>query len=662
MVYDMLWFYGWKANNMILSLVLAATSLPAEPLIPFDTLARGPSISAVAVSPDGARVATIEMNDGRSSIYEGEIGGTRRLLYRNPARSIDNVRWSADGRWLFFLQDSGGDEGYHLFRLDRTNPGEATDLTPFAGVAVELVSTPRGYAGPILVAINRRDPQFSDVFAVDLTNGQVTEVFRNDAQYTEFFADAQGRIRAAGRIVADGSLELWGRADGTSSLRRLYTAPANERFKALAMHADGQSIIVKSNRRSNFERAMLISLADGNQRPLRNGTCGRYDVDDVLQDQNGPLAVVCTRLAGELDPLRGSFARDVRATRSLVGAGSLSFESQSADGATTIFYSDASNRPGRFLIVRSGVASVFAETRPELASYRFAPSEPFRMRARDGMPLLGYVTRPIGQRIAGPAIVAVHGGPWTRDAGSFERETQFYANRGYTVIQVNFRGSTGLGKQLFEGGIGEFGGRMSDDVDDAVRYAVRQGWADADRVCIMGGSYGGYAALTGISRAGGFNYRCAVAYAGPADLETLVRAFPPSWQPFLPRSWYRFVGRPDQPGDVERMRARSPLTHVANMRAPLLIFQGANDPRVRQDQSDRIVCSLHSRGVDVDYLLANNEGHSFANAETSLAITRATEEFFGRHLGGRVDDGTTQTANDALRAFRTAGQQIGCAG
>jgi dipeptidyl aminopeptidase/acylaminoacyl peptidase len=645
---------------MFLSLVLAATSLSAEPLIPFETLARGPAISAVAVSPNGARVATIEMNEGRASIHEGEIEGTRQLLYRNPDRSIDNIRWSADGRWLYFLQDSGGDEGYHLFRLDRATPGRVTDLTPFAGVAVELVPTPRGYTGPILVTINRRDPQFSDVYSVDLDGGQVTEVLRNDAQYTEFFADAQGRIRAAGRIVADGSLEPWGRADGAGTFRLLYTAAANERFKALAVHADGQSIIAKTNRRSNFEQAILISLAGGRQRPLRNGNCGRYDVDDILQDRNGPLAVACTRLVSELEPLQATFADDVRAARTLVGSNSLSFESRSADGGVTIFYSDASNRPGRFLIVRNGVASAFAETRPELSAYRFAPSEPVRLRARDGMPLLGYVTRPVGQTVAGPTIVAVHGGPWTRDSGSFERETQFYANRGYTVIQVNFRGSTGLGKQLFEGGIGEFGGKMSDDVDDAVRHAVRAGWADAERICIMGGSYGGFAALTGISRQGGFNYRCAVAYAGPADLETLVRAFPPSWQPFLPRSWYRFVGRPDHPEDVERMRARSPLTHAANMRVPLLIFQGANDPRVRQDQTDRIVCSLRSRGVDVDYLLAGNEGHSFANEETSLAITRATEVFFGRHLGGRVGDGTTQSATDALSAFRTAGRQISC--
>lgn len=645
---------------MILSLILATTVASTEPLIPFNILARGPSISAAVVSPDGARIATIEMNEGRASIYEGELGSARRLLYRNADRSIDNIRWSADGRWLYFLQDTGGDEGYHLFRLDRENPGQVTDLTPFRGATAEIVSTPRGYAGPIIVTINQRDPQFADVYAVNLADGQVTEVLRNDAQYTEFFADAQGRIRAAGRIVADGSLELWGRPNGTAPFRLLYTAPANERFKAMAVHADGQSLIAKSNRRSNFEHAFQISLTNGQQSLLRNGSCGQYDIDDILQDRNGPIGVVCTRLVSEIEPLQSDFGRDVRAARAFVGSGSLSFESRSADGRSTIFYSDASNRPGRFVIVRDGVASTFAETRPELAAYRFAPSQPFRMRARDGMPLLGYVTRPLGQNAAGPTIIAVHGGPWTRDAASFERETQFYANRGYTVIQVNFRGSTGLGRRLFEGGISEFGGRMSDDVDDAVRFAVRSGWTDADRVCIMGGSYGGFAALTGISREGGFNYKCAVAYAGPADLETLVRAFPPSWQPFLPRSWYRFVGQPDRPSDVERMRSRSPLTHVANMHAPLLIFQGANDPRVRQDQSDRIVCSLRARGVDVDYLLAGNEGHSFANEETSLAITRATEEFFARHLGGRVGEQTTPPATAALDAFRTAGRRISC--
>ncbi len=646
---------------MISSILLAiATPLAAAPLIPFDVLAKAPAISAAVVSPDGTRVATIETVDGRGAVHVGQLGGPRQLVLRNPERSIDNVRWSADGRWLLVLQDSGGDEGYHLFRIDPEAPGSAHDLTPFAGANAEIVRTPAGQAGPLLLAINRRDPEYADVYALDPEAGTLREVLRNDAGYTEFFADASGEVRAAGRITPDGSLELWGRKQGGGEFVRLYTAPATERFKILGIHAAGRSVIVRSNRESDVERALLIGLSDGKVRRLKGGDCGRFDLDDILQDAAGPIAAACTRIASDLAPLAPGFAEAVGKARQIAQKDSLSLESRSADGQVTLFYTDAGHRPGRFVLVRGGKASVFAETRPELAAYAFAPTEPFRLRARDGLPLLGYVTRPLGSRNAGPTIVAVHGGPWTRDAATFERETQFYANRGYTVIQVNFRGSTGLGKRVFDAGVGEFGRRMSDDVDDAVRHAVRKGWADPARVCIMGGSYGGFAALTGISRVGGFAYRCAVDFAGPADLETLVRAFPPSWQPFLPRSWYRFVGNPDRPEDAAQMRERSPLTNAAAMRAPLLIFQGANDPRVRQDQSDRIVCSLRARGIDVDYLLARNEGHSFANEETSLAITRATEVFFARHLGGQVGAEPSAEATRALEAFRAAGNAIGC--
>ncbi|PCG07447.1 S9 family peptidase [Novosphingobium sp. B1] len=650
-----------RPATMFSSMLLAvATPLSAVPLIPFEILAKAPAISAAVLSPDGTRVATIETVDGRGAVHVGPLAGPRRLVLRNPDRSIDNVRWSADGRWLLVMQDSGGDEGYHLFRIDPATPGSARDLTPFAGANAEILRTPAGQAGPLLLAINRRDPEFADVYAVDPDAGTVREVLRNDAGYTEFFADASGVVRAAGRITPDGSLELWGRGEGDGHFVRLYAAPATERFKIIGIHADGRSVIVRSNRGNDIERALLIGFGGGKPRRLKGADCGSFDVDDVLQAASGPIAAACTRIASDLAPLDGDFAKAVRLARAVAPGDSLSLESRSADGQISLFYTDAGHRPGRFILVRGDKASVFAETRPELVGYAFAPTEPFRLRARDGLPLLGYVTRPLGSRGPGPTIVAVHGGPWTRDAATFERETQFYANRGYTVIQVNFRGSTGLGKRVFDGGVGEFGARMSDDVDDAVRHAVRQGWADPARVCIMGGSYGGFAALTGISREGGFAYRCAVDFAGPADLETLVRAFPPSWQPFLPRSWYRFVGNPDRPEDAARMRERSPLTHVGAMRAPLLIFQGANDPRVRQDQSDRIVCSLRARGIDVDYLLAANEGHSFANEETSLAITRATEVFFARHLGGQVGAEPPAAATRALDAFRAAGRAIEC--
>lgn len=440
---------------MFSSMLLAvATPLSAVPLIPFDILAKAPAISAAVVSPDGTQVATIETVDGRGAVHVGPLAGPRRLVLRNPDRSIDNVRWSADGRWLLVLQDSGGDEGYHLFRIDAATPGSARDLTPFAGANAEILRMPAGQAGPLLLAINRRDPEYADVYAVDPEAGTVREVLRNDAGYTEFFADGSGAVRAAGRITPDGSLELWGRAAADGAFVRLYTAPAAERFRILGIHADGRSVIVRSNRDGNVERAMLIGFSGGRPRRLNGGDCGSFDVDDILQDAAGPIATACTRIASDLTPLEGGFAEAVRLARRVAPGDSLSLESRSADGKVSLFYTDAGNRPGRFIVVSGGKASVFAETRPELAGYAFAPTQRFRLRARDGLPLLGYVTRPLASRGPGPTIVAVHGGPWTRDAASFERETQFYANRGYTVVQINFRGSTGLGKRVFEGGVG----------------------------------------------------------------------------------------------------------------------------------------------------------------------------------------------------------------
>jgi len=229
------------------------------------------------------------------------------------------------------------------------------------------------------------------------------------------------------------------------------------------------------------------------------------------------------------------------------------------------------------------------------------------------------------------------------------------------VLQVNFRGSTGLGRRHFEAGVRQFGRAMSDDILDALGWSVGERMTDPSRVCLMGGSYGGFAVLVGLTR-DSERFRCGVDFAGPVDLVTLVEAFPPSWKPFLPRSWYRFVGDPSDPADRADMKARSPLGQVAKIRAPLLLFQGANDPRVTQAQSDAIVCGLRRRGVAADYLLAGNEGHSFGNEETGLAVNRATEQFFAQHLGGRMQAKVSPRVQTTLDGLRAAGMAIKCDG
>lgn len=359
-------------------------------------------------------------------------------------------------------------------------------------------------------------------------------------------------------------------------------------------------------------------------------------------------------------PITAQAAKALKVIKPMIGSeAGLEIESFNPDLGTVVFLTDRSDRSGRYIVYRRGQASELAELRPWLNAYSFRPSEAIWIPARDGLPLLSYLTRPADRAARVPLIVSLHGGPWSRDTGGFESTTQLFASRGYAVLQVNFRGSTGLGRRVFEAGVGQFGEKMSDDVVDAVKWAIDNGIADPARTCVAGGSYGGYATLVAMTRDAGL-FRCGIDYAGPANLVTLMEAFPPSWKPFLPRSWYRFVGDPRVETDRIRMTERSPLTHIDKLAAPMLIFQGANDPRVTQKQSDSIVCALRRRGIEVDYLLAGNEGHSFGNEETSLAVNRAAEEFLARHLGGLVSTTISKRSSDALAALRMAGLSIGC--
>ena len=633
---------------------------PPPPLIPLEELARAPDIYAVAVSPSGDRLASIETVDGRGAINILDFAtGAKRALYRDAERSLNNVAWSGDGRWLLFLQDAGGDEGYHLFRLDpRESSPQPVDLTPFQGTETAIIGLPRTAGGSAVVTNNRRDREFADAYRIELASGELTELVRNDRGFTDFYADDLGEIGAASAIQAEGSIALF--APSGNDWREVYRAPADERFSVAELTHDGGAWI-KSNRGRSNERLVRLDLASGDTTSLDNEGCGRFDDEGFVTDAAGrPFALICNAEQPGFKALTEAARTRLDAVRALAGADAgMTIDSHSADLSTLLVYSDSGDVPGRYLLYREGRASEFAQLRPWLANRQFQPTRAVWIDARDDLPLLSYVTRPAGPAGPAPLVVALHGGPWSRELGTFEPTTQLLANRGYAVLQVNFRGSTGLGRQVFEGGVREFGGAMSDDVIDAVDWAVAEGIADPDRVCVIGGSYGGYATLVAMTRDAD-RFRCGVDYAGPADLVTLMEAFPPSWQPFLPRSWYRFVGDPRIPDERAAMAARSPVNHIDRLTSPLLIFQGVNDPRVTQAQSDSIVCALRAKGLAADYLLAGNEGHSFGNEETGLAVNRATEQFLAANLGGRVQATVDPAIESTLADLRAVGDAVDC--
>lgn len=620
---------------------------PASLSLDLEAMARPPTIRSPQLSPDGSEVAFVKMVDGRGEIFIRHLSdGRERRIYRNEERSLDNVAWSQDGRWLLYFMDAGGDEGFHLFRLSPDGDGTPTDLTPIAGVQSELIAAPEHAPGTLVVSLNARDPSAADAFRIDIASGRLTEVARNSGAITAWFADEAGAVLAATEITPDGQLRVLSRSNERAAWRTIYTAPPAERLNVLRLAPDGRGAIVRSNRNAEMDALMRLDLASGALTPLMPHACGQFDAGDPIFDDAGQLlGATCTQI-------RPSIELTMRATWLAEIEGGVSFVDYRA--GKWLLHVDAGDRPGRYVIhdERANTTMLFA-TETDWVEQTFQPTENHWITARDGLPLLTYITRPRGRR-PHPTLITLHGGPWTRDYETFSGETQLYAERGYAVVAINFRGSTGLGRRTFEGGVGEFGAAMTDDVLDVTQWLIDQGIAEPDRICIMGGSYGGFAVLSALTRAPQ-TYACGVSFAGPVDLVTLIEAFPPSWQPFLPRSWFRFVGDPTNSAQRAVMTERSPINHVDRLDAPLLVFQGANDPRVTQAQSDRIIAAVRARNLEGVYLLAGNEGHSFGNEETGLAVNRAVELFLARHLGGRAQPCVSERTQAALDAMLRAG-------
>jgi dipeptidyl aminopeptidase/acylaminoacyl peptidase len=612
-------------------------SRPA-PIIPLEHFFQNPERALTRLSPDGRRLSWIAPYDGVLNVWVADRdGSSKRCVTRDAARGIRSYFWTRDGRWILFVRDVGGDENYHVLAVDPAGDGRERDLTPFRGVRAGIVSVPRADPRHIVVSLNRRDPAVFDAYRLNLANGGLKLVAENTGRVVSWLADRGGRVRAARAQTEDGDYEILVRDTESGPMRVLARFANEDGGYPYAFRNDGCALYVGSGRDTDMIRLVEVDIATGEETVIDQDELADLG-GPVISDKSGELlgaAYVRDRLV--MHAFDDGFRRDWERLAE-IHEGDPQISGQDAAETTWIVSYDHDRDPGAtYLVERGGEARFLHRPRPWLEAEHLAECTPVKICSRDGLTLNSYLTLPVGVEPKGlPTVLVVHGGPWARDSWGYDAQAQFLANRGYAVLQVNFRGSTGFGKSFMHAAEHEFAGKMHDDLIDGVDWLVAQGIADRDRIGIYGGSYGGYAALVGVTFTPNV-FAAAVSYVGPSSLVTILRSTPDYWRPLLKGTWHRYVGDPDDPEQLPDLEARSPLNYVDRIVTPLLIVQGANDPRVKQHESDQIVAALRERGVDVDYILKQNEGHGFVVPENRIELYRAMEGFFAKHLGGRVE-------------------------
>ncbi len=562
-------------------------------------------------------------------------GETRRVTSARE-RDLGGYAWVSNER-LVYVQDSGGDENYRLYGVgkDGANP---IDLTPFDGVKCDIVDDLEQDDDHVLFQMNRRDPQLFDVYRLNVHDGSMSLVGENPGNIQSWFTDHDGKLRLA--MTTDGvNTSLLARRTEADEWRTVATYDFKEYARPQLFTFDNQAIYVVSNLGRDTLAVAEYDLQSGRETEVLFEHA-EVDVDNVL------FSRARKRLTGvtfEVDRLAYHFFDDERASlqafvdERLPGREN-TVVSHSRDEKQYVVHSGSDRTLGEYYLLdaQARALSRLFEISPWLDEASMAETRPIRYVARDGLAIRGYLTLPPGRKPERlPLVVHPHGGPWARDRWGFDPELQFLASRGYAVLQMNFRSSAGFGREFLEAGFGQWGLSMQDDVTDGVSWAVDEGIADPRRVAIYGGSYGGYATLVGLTFTPE-KFACGVDIVGPSNLITLLESIPPYWEP-MKKLFTTRVGDPETEEGHTILVNASPLTHVDKITKPLLIGQGANDPRVKQAESDQIVDAMNEKNIPVTYVLYPDEGHGFARPENMLSFTAIAENFVGDCLGGRVE-------------------------
>ena len=606
------------------------------PLIPMRDFFRNPVAAAYQVSPGGDYISWLAPWENRLNVFVQPVDGSAEPLRLTSAtkRDIGGYFWSAKNQ-IVYLQDDGGDENFHLYAVNADGSG-AKDLTPFPGVRVGVVDDLRDDEDHLLISMNKRDARVFDVFRLNTRTGAMELVAENPGSVTSWVTDHEGKVRAATQTDGVNS-ELLYRATEDEPFRKILSTNFRESVDPAFFTFDNKELYATSN--LGRDKAAIVRLDPETGKELEVlFEHPEVDAGGLLASEKRKVltAAIYTRDKTEyhfFDEWRRDLQKKLE--EKLPGT-EVALVSMNRDEDKFIVrtMSDRSRGAFWFYDEKTGDLRKLADVAPWLAEENLAPMKPVRITARDGLELPAYLTLPPGKEAKNlPAVLLVHGGPWARDTWGFDSEAQFLANRGYAVLQVNFRGSTGYGREFWEKSFKQWGKTMQDDLTDSAKWLVDQGIADPERIAIYGASYGGYAALAGLAFTPDV-YAAGISFVGPSNIFTLLATVPPYWEP-MRKMQYEMIGDPE--ADKELLTAASPLFSADKIESPLLIAQGANDPRVKQAESDQIVEALRKRGVDVPYIVKGNEGHGFGNEENRLYFFRAVERFLAKHLGGRVE-------------------------
>ena len=620
--------------------------LADAPLIERETLFGNPDRAAARISPDGKRLAYLAPVDGVLNVWVGPIGkpAAARPVTNDKKRGIRVYHWAFTNEHIIYLQDVGGDEDWHVYAVDLVTT-RTTDLTPLEKVNAQIVGMSHRLPETVLIGLNDRDESVHDVYRVRLDTGKREVIEKNTQNFTGYVVDDDLQVRFASRMSADGGSEILKHA-GDDQWQTFLTVPMEDTLttQPLGFDKSGQKLYFIDSRDRETGALTVWDLESGKQELLAEN--GRADIGEVLSHpvENTIDAVSFTWQRKEWRPLDDSVKDDLEYLASVTD-GEISIASQSLDNQQWIVAYLLDDGPVKYYRYDRGrrKATFLFNNRDDLEDLPLVKMRPVTITTRDGLTLVCYLTLPPGTDEDGdgrpsrpvPMVLNVHGGPWARDVWGFNPTHQWLANRGYAVLSVNFRGSTGLGKEFTNAGNREWAGKMHDDLIDAVDWAVSEKIAERERVAIMGGSYGGYATLVGLTFTPEV-FACGVDIVGPSNIMTLLGSIPPYWRPMIQMFKDR-VGDYTTEKGKRFLEERSPLSHVDRIARPLLIGQGANDPRVKRAEADQIVNLLKRKQIPVTYVLYPDEGHGFARPENRLSFNAVAEAFLAEHLGGRFE-------------------------